>query len=77
MVWFDGATTHQCLSLNITNDSDLEGNEEVVLTLEVESTSQRFYMEVNPSFMKLKIIDDDSECTLYHAYYFITQQGVM
>lgn len=61
MVQFDGAVVRQCLTLNITNDIELEGNEEIVLTLEVNSTTQPFYMEVNPSFMMLRIIDDDSE----------------
>jgi len=63
LVYFDGtrSTSRQCLELNIINDSDREGNEEVVLMLEVVNTTQPFYMDLNPSFMMVEILDDDSK----------------
>ncbi len=60
LVQFSGTNTRQCLSLNITNDDEIENTEVVTLMLEMVSTTQSFYMAIDPAFTKIKIIDDDS-----------------
>ena len=61
-VHFEGTgNNRQCLTLNITDDNYVEGNEEVMLMLEVVNTTQPFYMGVKPSFMTVEIKDDDGK----------------
>ena len=61
-VHFEGTGNNRhCLTLSITNDNDAERNEEVAMMLEVVNSTQSFYMDINPSFMIIDIIDDDSE----------------
>ena len=73
-VHFEGTsnTNRQCLSLNITNDKDVEGNEEVALMLEVVNTTEPFYMAMNQSSMIVEIIDDDSELLAFLMFYTCT-----
>ena len=72
MVRFDGTTTRQCLLLNIADDNEPECNEMVVLMLEVNSTTEPFYMDVSPSSMMLKIVDDDSKYRkIFYTWLFV------
>ena len=62
LVQFEGnRSSHQCLMLDITDDNDAEGNEELALMLVVVNTTQPFYMDIKPSYMMVEIIDDDSK----------------
>ena len=72
-VHFEGTgNNRQCLTLNITNDNDGEGNKEVILILEVVNTTQPFYMDIKPSSMIVEIIDDDSELLIYSLFSYIS-----
>ena len=71
LVDFEGTgNNRQCLTLNITDDNDVEGNEEVTLILEIVNTTEPFYMDIKPSSMIVEIVDDDSELLAFSLFLY-------
>ena len=70
-VSFSGLTSHRiqfynggnqtCMNLTIIDDTEIERDEIVTLTLEVFSTTMPYYMQVNPPFLNIKVLDNDGE----------------
>ena len=61
---FDADHARQCVVLSVVDDTECERKETVVLTLDVECMTQPFYLVVQPSFLNIKIVDNDGEFEL-------------
>ena len=74
MVLLDPEVNNVPVPVNITDDNDLEPNEQLILDLELITTSQAVSVEVN--YIPIVIIDDDCKLVCLwrgpsKAHYFV------
>ena len=61
MIHLDSGHNRSCVDLTIIDDSESEGDEVVTLTLETVCAMQPLYLVINPTFMNIRILDNDGK----------------